>query len=281
MSGSFIWLASYPKSGNTWLRLLLANLLSGRREAMDINEIDLPHCSAIRHEDLEEMTQIDTSLLKSDEVDALRPLVSRVHAAEVDGVAYVKVHDAYRILANGEPLLGRGLARAALYVLRDPRDVAVSYSFHNGTSIEQTISVLNSPRAVLAKGQKYYTAQVPQLMRDWSSHVESWVDQKDVPVHVIRYEDMHARTVENLRKAADFLGLVVSTEAVEQAVRNTEFTQLQRNEQESGFRGRPIQSTAPFFRSGRAGGWREVLSHEQQQAITDAHQRVMARFGYI
>lgn len=281
MAGSLIWLASYPKSGNTWLRLLLANLLSGKTAAVDINEIDLPHCSTIRHDDLEEITLIDTSLLTHDEVDALRPRVVDLLAAEAGENVYVKVHDAYRTLANGEPLLGRGQARAALYVLRDPRDVAVSYAFHNGTSIERAIAVLNSPRAVSAKGRKRYTPQVQQLMYDWSGHVESWADQLDMAVHIIRYEDLHTAPTATLQAAADFLGLAVSAETLEHAVRCAEFSALQRKELEAGFRERLVVSTAPFFRSGRVGGWREVLSPGQQQAITGAHQRVMERFGYI
>jgi aryl sulfotransferase len=281
MAGAIVWLASYPKSGNTWLRLLLANLLSCKAEAADINEINLPRRDIVSRGNFEEITLVDSSLLTHDEVDALRPQVTSALAAEAEGDVYVKVHDAYRLLANGEPLLGQGQARAALYVLRDPRDVAISASFHNGTSIEKAIALLNNPQATLNKNGKRYISQVHQLMYDWSGHVESWADQRDVPVYVIRYEDLHDAPAATLLKASDFLGFPVSAETVEHAVRYAEFSGLQRKEQEAGFRERPIWSTTPFFRSGRAGGWREVLSLEQQQAITGAHRRVMERFGYI
>jgi aryl sulfotransferase len=279
MAGAIVWLASYPKSGNTWLRLLLANLLSGKAEAADINEINLPGRDIVSRGNFEEITLVDSSLLTHGEVDALRPQVVEAITAGTEKDFFVKVHDAYRSLANGEPLLGR--ARAALYVLRDPRDVAISSSFHNGTSIEKAVALLNNPQTTLDKSGKRYISRVHQLIYDWSGHVESWMDQRDVPVHVIRYEDLHDAPAATLLKAADFLGLAVSAESVEHAVRCAEFSRLQRREQEAGFRERPIRSTAPFFRSGRAGGWREVLSLEQQQAITGAHRRVMERFGYI
>ncbi len=281
MAGALIWLASYPKSGNTWLRLLLANLLSENTEAIDINNISLPQSDIINRRIFEETTLIDSSLLSCDEVDALRPQMVEALAADVEGDVYVKLHGAYRTLADGAPMLGRGQARAALYVMRDPRDVVVSYAHHTGASIGHHISALNNPLAAIARERDYYTPQVPQVLYDWSGHVESWADQRDVPVHVIRYEDMHDAPVATLQKVADFLDLAVSAERVEHAVRCAEFSALQRTELESGFRERFVESTAPFFRSGRAGGWREVLSLEQQQAITDAHSRVMERFGYI
>lgn len=281
MAGQFVWLASYPKSGNTWLRLLLANLLSGKEDAVDINDITLDHRSVVSRSAFEEITLLDSSLLTPDEVDGLRPQVAAALAAEAEGDVFSKLHDAYRLLTNGEPLLGCGLARAALYVIRDPRDVAISYAFHNGTSIEKSIASLNDMHTVIAGGRKRYVSQVHQRMFDWSRHVESWVDQCDVPVHVMRYEDMHAAPVAALQKAAEFLGFAVTSERLEHAVRCAAFSELQRKEQESGFRERVPGSTAPFFRSGRTGGWREVLTAAQQQAITNAHQRVMARFDYI
>lgn len=281
MAGSIIWLASYPKSGNTWLRLLLANLLSNNADAVDINEMELPQWPLALRECFDDLTLIDSSLLLRDEEDALRPYEVEAIAAEAKGDVYVKVHDAYRTLANGTPLLGRGQARAALYVIRDPRDVAISYAHYNNFSIDRAITSLNNPDAILMRGCERYTPQVHQALYDWSGNVESWVDQRDVPVQIIRYEDLHDAPVTTLQKAADFLGLAVSLERVEHAVRCAEFSKLQRKEQEAGFRERPTHSTAPFFRAGRTGGWREILSLEQQQAITQAHQRVMARFGYI
>ncbi len=279
MAGAIIWLASYPKSGNTWLRLLLANLLSGKEEAVDINEIGLPQRDIVNRDNFEEITLIDSSLLSHDEVDALRPRVVKEITSKADGDIYVKVHDAYRTIAGGEPLLGHGCARAGCYVIRDPRDVAISFAFHCGISIEQAIKLMNNPRMVLDR--RHNLPRLHQVTYDWSRHVESWIEQNDVPVHVIRYEDLHESPIATMQAAADFLGLAASADAVEHAVRCTDFSALQRQEKVAGFRERPMQSTAPFFRSGCAGIWREMLNPEQQQAITQTHHRVMSRFGYI
>ncbi|MFZ2403631.1 MAG: sulfotransferase domain-containing protein [Methylobacter sp.] len=281
MAGSIIWLASYPKSGNTWLRLLLANLLADKEEAVDINEIDLPHRSVVDHQSFEDRFLIDTGLLTREEVDELRPMIVEAVAAESKDDIYVKVHDAYRILKDGKPLLGHGHARAALYVIRDPRDVAVSFAHHSGITIERAIEILNDILSGLGGKRKSYAPQVPQILQDWSSHVESWTEQKDVPAHVIRYEDLHNDPISALRKAARFLNLEAPETKVAHAVRCAGFSELQRQEQEADFCERSLKAAGPFFRSGRVGGWREVLTPEQQQSIIQAHQRVMARFHYI
>lgn len=281
MTGSLIWLASYPKSGNTWLRLLLANLLSDSQDATDINQINLPQRCVTNRHTFEEITLIDSSLLRQEEVDAMRPAIVNAISAETDGDTYVKLHDAYRILPDGKPLLGIGHARAALYVVRDPRDVVISFAFHNGTSIDRAITLMNDSNGTISRNPKRYTPQVPQLMHDWSGHVEGWIDQRDVPVHVIRYEDLHASPIDTLQKAANFLGLTIAQERIAHAVRCTQFSSLQRKEQDSGFRERIKVSTAPFFRSGRTGSWREELSVVQQRRITEVHHRVMTRFNYL
>lgn len=281
MASSIVWLASYPKSGNTWLRLLLANLLSNEADAVDINDIDLPHRHVVARSGFDEHFLIDTSLLTREELDEMRPLLVGEVAGSAKGDIYVKMHDAYRILESGEPLLGRGHARAALYMLRDPRDVAISWAHHCGTSIGKAIQEMNNPASSLGAKRKCYDSQVPQLLLDWSAHVGSWIEQTDVPVHVIRYEDLHDDPASALQAAADFLNLEVTPGKVQHAVNCTDFAALQRQEQGEGFCERPLKSASPFFRSGRFGGWREILTPEQQQAITRAHQRVMDRFGYI
>lgn len=280
-AGGIVWLASFPKSGNTWLRLLLANLLSPDDDPVDINSIPLKSTALVYRPDIEDVSLVDTSLLSPGEIDLLRPRVIDSLAAEATGCLYVKVHDAYRRNAAGEPLVGRGAGRVALYVIRDPRDVAVSLSFHNGDSINTAITRLNSRGHTLSDACDRATSQIPQLLMDWSGHVDSWTGQHDLPVHVLRYEDLRTDPIGTFAAAVAFLGLDVTSAAIERAVRRSDFAGLQRQERQAGFMERWSNSTAPFFRTGRAGIWKEVLTPAQQQAILAAHQPVMARFGYI
>lgn len=275
-----VWLASYPKSGNTWLRLLLANLLGGQQGPEDINNPGLAAFSLVNRPLIEDRTLVDSFLLTGEECDRMRPsLMEEAWREAADHDVFIKLHDAYRHLADGTPLLGRP-ARAALYVLRDPRDVAVSLAFHTGNPVDKTVRQILSGSARMG-GDKPRHEQVPQPLLDWSGHVRSWTGQRDVPVHVLRYEDLRADTAGIFGRATAFLGLAATPDEVARAVRQSDFSELQRQEAEKGFRERRPESTAPFFRAGRVGGWRDVLTPDQAAAIEDAHGAVMAEFGYL
>lgn len=280
-AGEIVWLASFPKSGNTWLRLLLANLLSPGDEPVSINQITLSSSNHVDRGSAEEMTLIDTSLLTRREANLLRPRVIEGFAAEATERLYIKVHDAYKLNATGEPLLGRGSGRVALYIIRDPRDVVISLSHYLNIAVDFAISQINSDGFILADFPNCSSKQFPQLLTDWSGHVDSWTGQRDLPVHVLRYEDLRADPVGTFGAAVAFLGIDASQAVVERAVRCADFAELQRQERQTGFDERSPRSLHPFFRAGRAGAWKDVLTPAQQEAIVAAHQPVMARFGYI
>lgn len=283
MSGA-IWLSSYPKSGNTWMRLLLDNALSASDAPADINAMSLPSRSLLKRAEIEALTLIDTTLLDPAETDRLRsvigPAVMR-EARDLGQDLFVKLHDAYRRLADGTPVLGRDAARAALYLLRDPRDVAVSLSHHNGKPIATTIETLVSAQSRMGGRRGGGDVQLAQTLLDWSGHVRSWTEQRDVPVKVIRYEDLRADTSGVLTATLDFLGIAAGPDAVNRAVAHTDLAELQQQERRSGFVERNLTSSAPFFRSGKIGAWREVLTEEQARTIEAAHGEVMRQFGYL
>ena len=281
MEGRIVWLASFLKSGNTWLRLLLANLCSDEECPVSINAITLQQDDIVNRFSFEEQALLDSSLLLQHEIDELIPAIVEGIAARASSDIYIKIHDAYRHLDDGKPIVGCGYRGVSLYIIRDPRDVAVSSSFHCGISIDRAIAYMNTPHCMLGGWRKRFSRKIPQEQQDWSRHVESWVDQKDLPVHIVRYEDLHEDPVANLRKITRFLGMEFTEEKIRHAVRSTEFPELQRQELKSGFCERSPESSAPFFRSGRVGGWREILTEEQQEAIMRQHRHVMERFGYL
>jgi len=279
--GAVVWLASYPKSGNTWLRLLLADLLSGNEEPVDINNIRLTGFLPACRSDAEEITLIDTALLLPAEVDQLRPYVIRGLLEKAGtGDQFAKVHDAYRRLPDGTPLLGRDMARAALYILRDPRDVAVSMSHYYRHDLDKAVAFINKGWK-LAPRTEHPHAQVPQALLDWSSHVRSWTEQRDIPTHTLRYEDLLTDTAAALGEAATFLGLPVSPAGLERVARRNSLNELRRQESERGFQELPSWAGERFFRAGKAGGWVDALTRAQAAAITAAHGEMMAAYGYL
>jgi hypothetical protein len=270
---SIVWLASYPKSGNTWLRVVLSNYWSEGGQSADINRLDSPIASRRQMFDL--AAGVEASDLTHEEIDSLRPQVYRQIAANNRRTLYFKIHDAY----TGE-LIPADATRGAVYIIRNPLDVAVSYAHHSNAPVEKTIGWMRDEKYGTSGGRRRLFDQLRQRLRSWSGHVLSWVDQTAVPVHVMRYEDMHARPLETFGAALRFSGVDYDEERLRSSLDHSSFEKLRQIEQTAGFAERPAGVEA-FFRKGQAGGWKEVLDQEQVERVVGDHAEAMRRFGYL
>jgi Sulfotransferase domain len=286
-----VWLASYPKSGNTWFRMLVANLSAEDGQSADINRLPGPGEIASAREPFEQTLLIEAGLLTHDEIDCLRPQVyaaqARAASDEDDpgaasAVRFVKVHDAYMPTPNGDPLLaGARGADGAIVIVRDPRDVAPSLAHHIGTSIDRAIAFMNDRDAAFCADPTMQHRQLRQRLGRWSAHVAGWLGQKDLPVHLVRYEDLHADAAGVFARALAFAGQAASAVAVERAVALSRFALLARQERDKGFKEMPpARGGRNFFRRGAVGAWRDELTPAQVHAVETHHGPMMRRLGY-
>ncbi len=270
-----VWLASYPKSGNTWFRIFLANLLADESQPVDINQLEAENFAA--RSSLDARIGWDTSELTETEIAELRLEVQMTLATE--GHQVLKVHDAFRCPAGGGKYFSTQATRAVLYFIRNPLDVAVSLQHHRGGSLDGTIAWMNDPAACMSMQARWWIAQLPQHLGTWSEHVRSWVDEPGLPLQVLRYEDMLARPLETFTRACQFAGFPSESNRVARALEHSRFEVLRDQEQRQGFR--ESVGDRPFFRRGKSGDWRVALSPAQCSAIVSQHGEVMSRFGYL
>ena len=278
MTGIF-WLASYPKSGNTWLRAFIRNLQAGADVPVDINSLQLGAIASARPW-LDHLLGADTADFSADEIDRLRPALHAWAAQESTIVDHVKIHDALRVAPGAAPIVGGAGTLGAVYLVRNPLDVALSSAHHWHCSVDAAIARMADPGAALARDHRGARPQVRQRMLSWSGHVRSWIDADDFPLRVARYEDMLADGPATFGALARFLGLPADEAAVARAMRHSDFRELARQEAAAGFAEKPARSES-FFRQGRAGGWRERLSAAQVQRVVADHGDVMQRLGYL
>lgn len=276
---NIIWLASYPKSGNTWFRVFLSNLFNDSHEPADINNLhETPIASA--RQPFDDVTGLPSSDLTFQEVEQLRPEVYRYQAQELDGIQYRKVHDAYTYLEDGSPLFPTDVSLGAIYFIRNPLDVLISFAHHSAKEPADMIEVLNDPGKAFGKSPKRLFNQLRQKLSTWSGHVKSWLDQQNIPVHVMRYEDMRRSPKNTFLQAVNFLNLEVGEESVEEALKKSDLSVLKEQEKKKGFKEKMIKADS-FFRKGQVGEWKEVLTKDQVDQIVNEHAEVMKRFGYL
>jgi hypothetical protein len=274
-----VWLASYPKSGNTWMRAFLTALLRPEKDGLDINNM-VPTTIASSRQLFDELTGVSASDLLPGEIDRLRPAIYRQNAMESDELIYHKIHDAWIRLPDGQPLIPADVTRAVIYIIRNPLDVAVSFAHHLHTSIDKTIAIMNNPDYAFCDRRDKLANQLRQQLLTWSGHVKSWVDESGLPVWVMRYEDMSDQPEITFSKALDFIGLQYTSAEIKTALELCSFSRLKKQEEEKGFSEKSARSPS-FFRKGMVGDWQNVLTREQVEKIIKRHVEVMISYGYM
>lgn len=274
------WLASYPRSGNTWLRFLIASLTQGGR-AIDINAVNAPGLGAptASRNEFDELFGIDSTLLTDDEINRARPLLFDLIASRSkEPLILRKVHDRCRRNPDGQRMFPPEVSRGAVYIVRDPRDVAISYAHFAGVGIDEAIRRMGDPDMAVPSRREHRAPYFLQHFGTWSQHVRSWLDDAGMPVHRVRYEDLIADAATELARVAGFLGMPAG--AAGEAAAAVRFEALRGQEDERGFRELMNRETR-FFRQGRAGAWRSVLSAAQAGRLEEDHGEVMTRLGYL
>lgn len=274
------WLASYPKSGNTWLRILLANYLSCSDRPLDINKLNTgPIASSSMW--FNEWAGVEAAALDDALIERLRPDVYRCMSRVEQKNIYIKVHDAWRRTDRGEGLFPADITGGVVYILRNPLDMAASYANHRGETIEEAVEHLCDPDYARPRSHGELSDQVMQKIGSWGKHVVSWLDDSGLPVHLVRYEDLKRHPEEAFGGVVRFCGLEWDGERIRRAVAFSDFEELQRQERATDFVERSPNSSAMFFRRGQVGSWREELPEELVRRIIETQGATMRRFGYL
>ena len=270
---SIVWLASYPKSGNTWVRLFLAVLHSGVE--VDLARMNGTFFMASNRLLLESQLDVGLADLSWEETAELRPLAYRAMTLGTGAPLIVKAHDVHGTTPSGAPLFPPEATLGCVHLVRDPRDVCISYAAHMDVSIDVAISAMGDPNLASGNSSK---AQIRELRGSWTSHGESWLAAPFRRL-TLRYEDLVADPSAQLETIARFCGFEATAEEVARALAATEFSRLAAREAATGFRER-ISRNGRFFREGKVGQWRYILTDAQIARIEQNHGGLMRRFGY-
>lgn len=231
---------SYPKSGNTWMRFLLASYFINRKvELEELNQI-------IPTED-REIDVIDKDLLRSFNVPK-------------------KVFKSHQPFASSY--------KNVIYLVRDPRDVAVSYYFHN-------INVGNIDKET--SFDDYIEKEFNNSVRfgSWRKHVDSWLNNKHkLNILFIRYEDLLSDTFGQLSKVLKFMNIDVDIEKAQNAINNCSIDELREIADKSKRKMFKEGKNSEFFRSGKQGEFKEYFTEEKLEKFNAIYKRQLEIFGY-
>lgn len=258
------WLASYPKSGSTWARLLLTAYhrdgyvdINDAIIAGDVNDRWYQAASVLC---LRDMSIKETSLIRNAALLNLigsvryRPLVVKTHFANIE------LFDVRMIPPQ--------MSSRSIYIARDPRDIVPSFARHLGKGIDETIDVMDSEMHRIGEDGK-----VSHVLSSWSNHVRSW-GSGDPEVLLVRYEDMKADPCDALDKMLTQVGVKTEPDRVQRAVEACELHRLKEQEKNAGFV-EASRKAGDFF-----GATKDCLTPEQRLKVENAHEQMMTEIGY-
>jgi Sulfotransferase domain len=274
-----IWIASYPKSGNTWVRVFIHNLMreiQGAAEGeQDINALDAYtswQMTASPYERILGKPVLDASHA---EIAKTRLVVQKELAERQPGPFFIKTHNCVGNI-EGYPTINMYMTLAAIYIIRNPLDIAISYAHHSGHTIDQIIRHMADTNATSSTKETV----VYEFISSWSFHVGSWTTIPTRPVLILRYEDLLRAPERIFANVAAFLRLRPTPAQLDNAIAKSSFKALAEQEARDGFVERP-KKAEKFFRQGKSGQWRDVLTPDQIRSIVNSHAPMMQRFGYL
>jgi len=269
-----IWLASYPKSGNTWLRSFLTNYINKHTSNFDFTL--LKQIKRFPRQELYDQLKVNSTKF----TDIASNWINMQEFINLKNeFTYLKTHNAMCTI-NNYPFTNSRNTSGVIYLVRDPRDVILSYSNHLNKSIEYTFNIMKNNSYELFPHSEKSVNEV--LMGSWSENYKSWRDYNSVKKIIIKYEDLLLNPYENFYKIINYLNkinnLTIDEEMIKKSIDNTNFKKLQNLEKKGGF---DELKTGNFFRKGKSGNWKNELDKKIISQIKEAFNEEMKELKYL
>ena len=271
-----IFLASYPKSGNTWMRAIIANLYNFDKKFNLKTLKSIPLLSIKKNfDEFENKIYSDNNILHFDWVSQNIIVCQKILNNKSNHLNIFKTHS-----VRHKKFTNETVNAGFIYIVRDPRDIVVSFKNFSGKKFDEIINELLFEKQLMIN-----TNGAKELLSTWDFHVRSWLNYNTVPRLIIKYEDLKSNPKEIVLNIKEFLNKIyklkidLSDKQIDKIIENTNFNNLRKLENQYGFD--EATKFSKFFRSGNSNQWKDVLSKTQLQLIENNLQTLMKYFNYI
>ncbi len=278
------WVASFPKSGNSWVRAILISIFFTKN-----GEFDLSLYPKIKYFDKIENYNFVKDI-NIDDYNNLHKLsviakywIKAQEQVKISGdFAFYKTHSA-NVISNKEyHYTTNKTTRGVILIVRDPRDVAVSYSAkHLNKTTDDVIDLIINPD-VISRTTKD-TLGLPMIHLNWEQFYRSWFSI-DVPKLLLKYEDMKKNPKKAIMDILNFFKNEYNFQfnnednLIANILKTTDFKTLKTKEKEKGL---IDNKKGAYFRSGQTNEWLNKLTLTQIKKIESNFNELMKEFGYL
>ena len=280
-----IWIASYPKSGNTWVRALIAHYFFSKDKKFDFELLkNIPNFNV--SDFINEKTPLKSN---NDLIKNWLPTQNFINRKFKRNLLF-KTHNAC-IERDGNKFTNGEVSAGCIYIIRDPRNVITSYKNFENQTYENVAKSMFDNDGYLTSNEntfKKFGIKGIEIISSWAENYNSWVHNKyDIPVCLIKYEDLCSNPFEEFKRIFEFLKKInkekenqLDEERLRNTIEETNFENLKTLEKMEGFIEKQ-QREVIFFNQGKKNNWKEVLPKKISAEIEKRFSKEMEELGYL
>lgn len=279
-----IWIASYPKSGNTWLRALLSSYYYSEKGLFEKKLLNytgqFPEKSHFKYFNYDQTIVTETSKywIKAQKI-----------INEKKQIRFFKTHNFFGQI-NGNSFTDKNNSLGCIYIIRDPRNVITSLKNHYELNYNEALNFMMSEKKYLYDYHKTNDYSDFQFISSWEKNYQSWKMQNEIPVKIIRYEDLIEKTFATFEEVLDFINSItknndlINKTKLKNAIKSTEFNKLKKIENTEGFDEFVLSHNKKdkinFFHLGPANDWNNLLPEELKIKLNNSLKNNLLEFNY-
>jgi len=280
------WIASYPKSGNTWLRALISAYYYSKDGVFNQNILknigqfpEKKYLTGFNHNPNEVGDTAKFWIKAQEKIN------------EDKKIRFFKTHNIFGAVNNSK-FSNKQNSAGCIYIVRDPRNVITSIKNHYELDDNEALKWMINPNKFIYDVERVeqYGYSDFQFISSWSMNNKSWRVQKEIPIKIIRYEDLLKETYNVFKDVIEFINKTlhikdkINKEKLKNSVRSTFFDKLKNDEKNNGFveavPSKISKEKIPFFNLGPDNDWKKILDKDQQIKLTDMFQGDLIELGY-
>ena len=277
-----IWLASYPKSGSTFLRSLISSYVYSENGTFDFKL--LKNIKQFPTNEFFENLGIDVGNKNQVSKNYIN---AQIEINKKSRITFLKTHSSFCKMFNRYNFTDLQNTLGVIYIVRDPRNVATSFAHHNSKSVKDTVDIMINS---LATGNE--ANQVETYLGSWNFNYNSWKVFKSSNIyHLLKYEDLIFNTKNSFKQVLNFINnnlkfpISIDDRKVEKVIDETKFSKMRDLEKKVGFDEAKINDNTgkvvPFFNLGPKNNWKKNLDVDLSSKIQEAFREEMIELNYL
>ena len=279
------WIASYPKSGNTWLRALLSSYYYSKDGFFEQNLLkqigQFPEKNHFNGFNYNSQIVTDTSKfwIKAQE---------KINSD--NKLRFFKTHNVLGAIENNNFTNKRNTI-GAIYIVRDPRNIITSIQNHYELDIDKALKFMLSEKKYIYDYHRENDYSDFQFISSWEKNYQSWIEQSIFPTKIIKYEDLNNKTFDTFKEIIEFIEITISSNnsfnriKAKNSIQSTSFDKMREIENKKGFvesvLSKNYSKKIPFFHLGPKNNWKNIFDQKYQEKLNSIFEKNLKELKYI